>query len=69
MVWKSKGKLKMSKLMIRLSVKLKLATIEELDKMAKDWNVSLSALMRHMIEHYLKVGVKGKKGARNVKTG
>ena len=55
----------MSKPMIRLSVMLKLATIEELDKIAKDWNESLSALMRFMIEHYLKFGVKEKKGAKD----
>lgn len=50
----------MSKPMIRLSVMLKLKTVEELDKRAKEQNKSLSALMRHMIEHYLQFGVNGK---------
>lgn len=43
----------MSKPMIRLSVMLKLNTVEELDKMAKDQKTSLSALMRQMIEVYI----------------
>lgn len=51
----------MSKPMIRLSVRLKLETIEELDKIAKDWNKSLSATMRFMIERYLEFNVKGKR--------
>lgn len=50
-----------SKPMIRLSVMLELKTIEELDRMAKEWNLSLSALMRFMIEHYLQFGVRDKK--------
>lgn len=58
----------MSKPMIHLRVKLKLKTIEELDRIAKDWNKSLSAMMRFMIEHYLQYNIKGKKGAKDVKT-
>ena len=57
----------MSKPMIRLSVMLKLKTVEELDKMAKEWDEPLSALMRFMIEHYLQYQIKGKgKGAKDV---
>lgn len=55
----------MSKPMIRLSVMLKLKTIEELDKMATEWNESLSGMMRFMIEHYLRYNIKGKKGAKD----
>ena len=54
----------MSKPMIRLSVMLKLETIEELDKMAKDWNSSLSTIMRFMIEHHLQHNIKGMRGAK-----
>lgn len=60
----------MSKPKIRLSVMLELKTVEELDRRAKEQNRSLSAVMRQMIEYYLRFGIrnKEKKGAKNVKT-
>ena len=49
----------MSKPMIRLSVMLRLETVEELDRIAKAGNEPLSAIMRYMIEYYLQFNIIG----------
>lgn len=43
---------------VKLSVMVDVKTADEIDKVSKCWNMSLSGTLRFMIKHYLKFGIK-----------
>lgn len=47
---------------VKLSVMVEAKTADEIDRISKCWNMSLSGVMRFMLKHYLKFGIK------NIKT-
>lgn len=44
---------------VKLSIMVDVKTADEIDKISKCWNMSLSGTMRFMLKHYLRFGVKG----------
>lgn len=42
----------------KLSIMVDVKTADEIDKISKCWNMSLSGTLRFMINHYLKFGIK-----------
>lgn len=47
---------------VKLSVMIDVKTADQIDRIAKCWNMSLSGTIRFMIKHYLLFGIK------NIKT-
>ena len=43
---------------VKLSVMVDVKTADEIDKISKYWNMSLSGTMRFMLNHYLKFEIK-----------
>lgn len=50
----------MAKGKVKLSMTVDVKTADEIDKIAKDWEMSLSGTLRYMTQHYLTFGVKSK---------
>lgn len=43
---------------VKLSVMLDVKTADEINRISKAWNMSLSGTLRFIIKHYLKFGIK-----------
>ena len=43
---------------VKLSVMVDVKTADEIDRISKCWNMSLSGVMRFMLKHYLRFGIK-----------
>lgn len=43
---------------VKLSVMVDVKTADEIERISKCWNMSLSGVLRFMIKHYLRFGIK-----------